>query len=354
MKRILIVFTLIVFLLSLSIAKADTNLTTCQRLNTNGETYYLINDILNSSGSSCFWTYNNNNNVLNCLGNFINGTHDDSYSGVDFTESNNNTLINCTITNFYYGIKFYTAYSNNIINNTISNNSVGMSISSNSYNNSIISNTISNSSEWGIYFGAGYDNVIKNNIFTNPTTQIFISSVSYNNSIYNNLFNGTSYFNIDSTPFNYWNTTKQLGVKVYGIGNVIGGNYYTNSTKNGFSDICNDTDIDYICDNNYTIKANNIDYLPLTTFIPLPLNLTNYTYTICSDDNILYNHYYNFVNGIANYSDVKFYCPYGCNNMTYSCELDPIQSGFLGLGIFISFVIILLLIDKWLSKGRRK
>jgi parallel beta-helix repeat protein len=352
MKRILIVFTLIVFLLSLSIVKADTNLTSCQRLNTNGETYYLINDILNSSGSNCFWTYINNNNVLDCLGHAINGSG--SYYGIDFSESYNNTVKNCFITNFNYGIFIYYSYNNTISNNSLSFNSYGLGLGTNSHNNLITNNIIFNNSVQGLRISSGYDNTIRNNVFKeNLDVQIYLSSVAYNNTIYNNLFNATSLFYIDSTPFNYWNTTKQLGVKIYGIGNVIGGNYWTNSTKNGFSDICNDTDIDWICDDNFTLKTNNIDYLPLTTFIPLPLNLTNYTYTICSDSNILYNHYYNFVNGIANYSDVKFYCPYGCNNMTYSCELDPIQSGFLGLGIVISFIIILLLIDKWLSKGRK-
>ncbi len=43
----------------------------------------------------------------------------------------------------------------------------------------------------------------------------------------------------------------------------MGGNYWTNSRKNGFSDLCEDKNNDGICDQNYTI-GKEADSLPLT------------------------------------------------------------------------------------------
>ena len=84
------------------------------------------------------------------------------------------------------------------------------------------------------------------------------------NNIYNNLFNVTNTAYISGTGTNFWNTIKQLGERVYSLGNEIGGNYWTNPSGTGYSDTCNDTNHDGFCDDYYNLTTGNIDYLPLS------------------------------------------------------------------------------------------
>jgi len=62
---------------------------------------------------------------------------------------------------------------------------------------------------------------------------------------------------------NYFNTTKQSGTRIYSNGDYIGGNYYTNSIGNGYSDNCSDSDYDGFCDDPLNL-FNGLawDYLP--------------------------------------------------------------------------------------------
>ena len=81
------------------------------------------------------------------------------------------------------------------------------------------------------------------------------------NTIYNNLFNNTYNFYFSSAA-NTWNTTKTSGVNILG-GSYLGGNAWYKPDGTGFSQTCNDTNSDSICDETYTLDASNIDYLPL-------------------------------------------------------------------------------------------
>ncbi|MEM7825537.1 MAG: PGF-pre-PGF domain-containing protein, partial [Candidatus Aenigmatarchaeota archaeon] len=81
----------------------------------------------------------------------------------------------------------------------------------------------------------------------------------------NNFFNNSINFYFEGNVYkNFWNTTKQLGQRIYSPGNQVGGNYWTNSNNNGYSDTCQDSDKDGFCDSPYTLSATNIDYLPLS------------------------------------------------------------------------------------------
>lgn len=109
------------------------------------------------------------------------------------------------------------------------------------------------------------------------------------NRFYNNLFNCSiidcwrcEYFNGVYPSYNiypnYWNVTKTSRQNIVG-GPYMGGNYYTNSGGTYYSDICNDTDRDGLCDNPFVIDSNNIDYLPLSDefeVIPFP-NATEFS-----------------------------------------------------------------------------
>jgi len=160
-------------------------------------------------------------------------------------------------------------------------------------NNNIIDNLTSISNKYGIYVVAD-TSIIKNSKFEDSTDYgIYFYAAGYNgaNTVYNNLLNNTNNFYISNykLSFNNWNTTKQIGTRIYQGGAYdapyIGGNYWTNSTGNGYSDICTDSDNDGFCDDVYTLATDNIDYLPYSDeYIPDttgPLwsdNSTNTTY----------------------------------------------------------------------------
>ncbi|HDN83257.1 MAG TPA: hypothetical protein ENG50_02710, partial [Candidatus Altiarchaeales archaeon] len=152
---------------------------------------------------------------------------------------------------------------------TISNcitksNNYGIRIYQNSDNNTIANSTIANNTDAGLYLDESS------------------SDDPENNTIYNCLFNNSINVKIDDgipSP-NYFNTTKQLGQRIYSNGNYIGGNYYTNSTGNGYSDTCTDSDKDGFCDDPLNLSygtSEALDYLPLSDeFMPIYLHDLNY------------------------------------------------------------------------------
>jgi len=186
----------------------------------------------------------------------------DGVGGGDYC--NNNTFRNINaIGNSYYGFVFTHSSHNKFKNIISSNNKRGFEL----YDCSdfVLDNvTASGNSERGIYLSSSGSNTIANStIQNNAQYGIYISSAN-SNKIYNNLFNNTVNFYISGTGTNYWNTSRQTGSRIYSLGTEIGGNYWTNSTGNGYSDICNDTDRDGFCDDPYTLASNNVDYLPLS------------------------------------------------------------------------------------------
>ncbi|MCK5063136.1 MAG: right-handed parallel beta-helix repeat-containing protein, partial [Candidatus Aenigmarchaeota archaeon] len=149
-----------------------------------------------------------------------------------------------------------------MMNNTISDNYIGAYFNF-SENNTVVNNTVSGNKGYGIYMNS-----------------------SSGSTIYNNLFNNTNNFGFSGTIYaNDWNTTKQTGTRIYSYGTQIGGNYYTNSTGNGYSDTCTDSDKDGFCDNSYTLGTNNIDYLPLggNIYVCMTLSTPDTVYTMTSN-----------------------------------------------------------------------
>jgi len=125
-----------------------------------------------------------------------------------------------------------------LINNIASNNEWNGIYISDSNNNILTNNIVSNNKNWGIYLEYSNSNLIYNNIFNNP------------NNVY--VYKGT----------NTWNIIKTPGRNIIG-GNYLGGNAWLKPDGTGFSQTCNDTDGDGICDKPFKINDNNIDYLPL-------------------------------------------------------------------------------------------
>jgi parallel beta-helix repeat protein len=95
------------------------------------------------------------------------------------------------------------------------------------------------------------------------------------NHFFNNIFNNTLnvVFALDNAS--YWNTTKQLGKRIFSEGTEIGGNYWANPSATGYSEMC--TNIGYFCEMPYNISSGtgctpgvdcgkNVDHLPLKNY----------------------------------------------------------------------------------------
>ena len=178
-----------------------------------------------------------------------------------FSDSSNNTIRNTTITTSSYGSPGINLYGSNY--STIQNNTIiTYQQASDAFWMSYTSfNTISDNNLQTLYTTASTDPSV--------TSEILSMTNSTQNNIYNNIFNvsNTSYIYFDGEVFDsYWNTSKQPGTRIYTSGKYIGGNYWTNSTGDGFSDTCADTNKDGFCDSYYEINATgpNRDYLPLS------------------------------------------------------------------------------------------
>jgi len=185
-----------------------------------------------------------------------------------------NTLTNVISSNNYYGLYLYTSDNNIIQNCTLNNNTLfGLKVESPgvwSGSDTIANNTL-NSNQDGLYLKTVCnETVYYNKIENNSRYGIYLDDrIGYLKpcNIYNNLFNNTNNFYFSGTIYtNNWNTTKQTGTRIFSPGDYIGGNYWTNSTGNGFSDNCTDTDKDGFCDNYYELNSTgpNRDYLTLS------------------------------------------------------------------------------------------
>jgi parallel beta-helix repeat protein len=238
------------------------------------------NCVLTDWGDGIYLSYSNSNTLSNIT------SSSNSYYGIYLYRSNSNTLSNITSSSNSYGIYLYYSNSNTLSNITSSSNSNGIYLDRS--NSNTLSNITSSSNSYGIYLYSSGSNTIKNSIIQgNSQYGIYLDSAgSTPNSIYNNLFNNTKNFYFGGTIYtNNWNTTRQTGTRIYSPGTEIGGNYWTNSTGNGYSDTCADADTDGFCDNAYTLTTNNLDYLPLsdeysaadTTPPTYSLNSTNST-----------------------------------------------------------------------------
>lgn len=194
----------------------------------------------------------------------------------------------------------------NFTNNTICENSFHVALGSSTNPSSSIfkNNTFTgDASDYLYHLGSG--NVIDNNTFVNGGDQIIDNdggnnytnnvfdcsegcedNIRFNNGgnafLYNNKFyktqdggNGCGYGCIywQSSPIsnNTWNTTTQLGTRIYGNGSYIGGNWWGD-----VSPTCADIDRDGFCDQAFNISTHtlctvgvdcgtNVDYYPLSS-----------------------------------------------------------------------------------------
>ncbi len=220
-------------------------------------------------------------------GNIIerNNVVDNEQDGIDLNDATNNEIKNNLINeNAIDGINLDESINNSIENNQLIDNGQNGIDLRESTNNLIKNNQIEGNGFGGLahldYSGIELDdesaeNILEDNkIFGNKLSGIFTLQGASDNLIYNNLLNNTiNYYSWPTSPGgeNSWNFTKTKGTNIVG-GRFIGGNYWAKPDGTGFSQTCNDSDNNGICDDPYVLGDNNIDYLPLTMIEPPPVN----------------------------------------------------------------------------------
>ena len=226
---------------------------------------------LHSSSSNTFQNITTQNNdygiyLESSSSNTFNNitVHSITDRGVELVSSSSNTFNTITVSSCFYGIEF------------------GLSSKFNTVCNAVI-----NDNTRGIYITGSSSNTIHTSSIQDNSYGVYISGSS--NKIYNNLFSNTHNFAVSGT--NYWNTSLNCsGGNNIINGNCIGGNVWTNSNRNGYSDTCRDGNNDGICDDPYILATGNIDYFPLSYNISRLyawsgadyLELPQYTKFICS------------------------------------------------------------------------
>jgi parallel beta-helix repeat protein len=218
------------------------------------------------------YLYSSSNNMLSG-----NNANSNIYNNIILYLSSNNTLsgnnASSSNSNYEYGIYMGNSSNNTLSGNNASNNYYGIYLDYSS-NNTLSGNNASNNSDFGIYLDYSSNNTLNgNNVSSNNYGSYWLGggiylSNSNDSKIYNNNFNNINNFYIYNSNINAWNITKftlNSGINVVG-GPHLGGNFWANQNGTGFSQTCTDADRDGICDAQYTLDSNNIDYLPLATY----------------------------------------------------------------------------------------
>jgi parallel beta-helix repeat protein len=282
-KSILIVVLTILFANVVSSKEIDS----CQTISSPGD-YMLNTSITNSSLFSCI-NITSNDVIFDGAGFAIDGTATSGTKGV-YVYNSTNVLTNVTVknlkvTDWYYGIYYIKTQNGTLSWNSASSNIYGILLSQSNYNNlthntaslnnpgimlyqsshNSLTNNTAISNAYGIDLSSSNFNIITgNNASSNSDNGIILFAFGFTgnyNIVYNNYFNNTNNSRILSLP-NTWNTTKKPGINIIG-GPYLGGNFWAKPDGTGFSQTCEDSNGDGICDSSYVLYGNNIDYLPL-------------------------------------------------------------------------------------------
>lgn len=251
----------------------------------------IIQNVTSNNASSCGFyiidsenviindTITNNNDIGIVLEQCWNGTvenaiaNNNADTGIWGFDYYNVTIRDVTTNNNAYGIVWEDVESLIIDNASVNFNEEYGIWGGDTYRregNYTIKNSLLNGNSYGFYldyYVTGgvifYDSIINNSkgiVFGNPYGYC-VDNLFYNNLISNI---GDNVYWEASIGRNYWNTTKQLGTRIFGSGDMIGGNFWSNYTVEGYSYTCCDVDDDDFCDFPLVLSTNNIDYLPLS------------------------------------------------------------------------------------------
>jgi parallel beta-helix repeat protein len=203
------------------------NITDCTEMTTPNHTYYLTQNIINTPMAYCMDVLADNI-TLDCEGHTIDGDNSSSLVGINVYYINDTTIHNCVITNWVSAGIELTAATNTVIYN----------------------NTINYNDEDGIAIYAFDDATIYNNWLVGNDYGISIYDGDTGSLIYNNYFNNQHDAWVDTDNPNDWNTTKQVGTRIYSTGTDIGGNYWAGGgTCSGTATPCGDISNETACNN---------------------------------------------------------------------------------------------------------
>jgi parallel beta-helix repeat protein len=270
-------------------------------LNSSSNNTVAYNNIFSSSTSNIALRYSANNNILmgNNLSNVSGGCIDLAYSSnnnviignnifnkggggvtLDYSSENNMVSGNNIHSTMATGIRLEWSSNNTITNNNISSNwyaGIGLVFSSN--NNTITNNNISDNgnvsnNEGGIFLAStSNNNIIRDNDIINSSgTGISILSLSINNKIYhNNIINNTVQAYDDTVKGNLWNDSYPSGGNYWSDWSPITPDLYNGSITPQTTG-----SPDGICDFQYDIDADSVDYYPLKNLVDTkPPTITN-------------------------------------------------------------------------------
>lgn len=267
--------------------------------NYNTISYNIISD---NSKNGLFLNDHCDHNILS-----NNNIYSNDDSGIRSENSSYNWIDNNTInSNINYGVMIVGS-TNTIIDNTISNNEEHGIFLFADDNNVITKNIVTDNANDGIILSnSTEDSIYKNEISHNYKYGINLDFFTISNTIYNNYLHDNTENAVDkSLGNNIWNITKTLGTNIVG-GPYIYGNYWDDFDET--SEYANDSNVDWIADDSYTIYASNKDYGPLLDSTPPSIGTpvispsvqtlgkyTNISITI-SDNTLIKEVYLNLIN----------------------------------------------------------
>ncbi|AKB25664.1 hypothetical protein MSMTP_2195 [Methanosarcina sp. MTP4] len=121
--------------------------------------------------------------------------------------------------------------------------------------NCLIGNSVENNSDTGLYFIGSWNNTIYDNYFNNTNNTKFEDGLLFTE------------IPVEEEGNNTWNINLTEGTNIMG-GPYLGGNFWALPNGTGWSQTCNDTDGDWICDLPYNVTEDgeSVDYFPLIDF----------------------------------------------------------------------------------------
>jgi parallel beta-helix repeat protein len=259
----------------------------------NSSSNNLTGNTANLNNSYGIYLQSSSNNTL--TGNTAANNHGD---GISLTHSSNNTIAgNTASNNSESGI--YLSYSryNNLTGNTAnSNNDCGINLEDSSNSNTLTNNTANSNTYYGIFLGfSSNNNTLTSNILSNNDNGIWLA-ISNNNTLTDNIANSNNERGIrlyQSSNNNLMGNTANLNT-YYGIllfdscnNNTIAGNTASN----------NDLGIRLYVSSNNTLTGNTVSN---NKYAGISLESS---YLGSSNDNLIYNNYFNNTNNAYDYSN---------------------------------------------------
>lgn len=162
-----------------------------------------------------------------------------------------------------HGIYLFSVENSTITNCTsVANQGSGIVLSDVSQDNVIADSTASENGHNGLMLIAATHNRLHGNTVRSNVVYGIDGYLARENVITDNLFVNANNTHIEELDRNTWSLPASAGPNIAG-GPQRGGNYWGQPDGKGFSEVTPDANRDGFCDTAYTIRAGNVDELPL-------------------------------------------------------------------------------------------